>query len=82
MRTALHAKLLPMESFSILGLTLDTAGTLCIAVTALLVHMKVSHEKRIDREVISEIRWEMKLGVLGVILIIAGYVLQVMPFLG
>jgi hypothetical protein len=66
-----------MELVHIVGLTLDMVGTVLIAYTALRVHHRVRKEHRIDEQVFSEMRLEMILGVLGVCLIISGYLLQV-----
>lgn len=61
----------------ILGITFDTIGTIIIAYMALRVHARVKTESRIDEYVMKEMRLERVLGVIGVLLIVAGYVLQV-----
>lgn len=65
----------------ILGITLDTIGTVVIAYMALSVHAQVRRENKIDEYVKKTMRLEHTLGIIGVILVIAGYVLQVIGFL-
>lgn len=64
----------------IIGITLDTIGTIIIAYMALRVHGRVREETRIDAYVMKEMRLERILGVIGVTLIVAGYVLQIIGF--
>ena len=59
-----------------IGLTLSTVGHLCIALTVLRVHHDVLRERKIGKLTTHDLRMEMSVGVLGVVLIIAGYVLQ------
>ena len=65
----------------ILGITLDTIGTIIIAYMALRVHARVSKETRIDAYVTKEMHLERILGIVGVVLIVAGYVFQVIGFI-
>ncbi|PIP68720.1 hypothetical protein COW91_03220 [Candidatus Nomurabacteria bacterium CG22_combo_CG10-13_8_21_14_all_32_8] len=60
----------------IIGLTLNTLGTILIAYTVLRVHARVSKDRKIDTKVISEMQKERMLGILGIILIIIGYIIQ------
>lgn len=53
--------------------TLDVVGTVLIGWAALRVHHRVLHEHKIDREVFRVMRFEQGLGVMGILLIIAGY---------
>jgi hypothetical protein len=43
---------------------------------AILVHRKIGKERKIDRKVKREIYLEEVLGILGIVLITAGYVLK------
>lgn len=53
--------------------TLDVVGTVLIGWAALRVHYRVLHEHKIDREVFRVMKFEQGLGVLGICLIIVGY---------
>ena len=59
-----------------IGLTLSTAGELLIALMVLRVHRDVLHEHKIGKKTRKDLRIEMTVGVMGVVLIIAGCVLQ------
>lgn len=59
-----------------LGLTLDMVGKVLIGVTVLRVHWRFLKERKIDKKVFQEMKLEQRLGVLGIILIIIGYVLE------
>lgn len=56
---------------------METIGTLCIAYMALKVHSLVSSAKQINTEVTNEMKIERRLGFVGIILIIFGYILQI-----
>jgi hypothetical protein len=66
-----------MHTIAFLGFTLDVAGKLIIAYTAIKVHYRVWQEHKIDEKVFREMRRERMWGILGLIMIAAGYVLQV-----
>ena len=61
----------------LVGLTFSTAGELLLAVTVLTVHHKMKKEHRIDAQVEEEISFEQWVGILAIILIAIGYILQV-----
>lgn len=60
-----------------IGLTLQTAGTLCIGFAALMVHHRVASQAIIDRSVTQVMTFERKIGSLGLALVFIGYVLQI-----
>ena len=62
-----------------LGFSLQVIGEILIAVAVLRMHGKLSEEHRIDKKVISTIHQEKRITYLAVLLIVAGYVLQI-PF--
>lgn len=66
-----------MNWFNI-GLTLDTLGKILLGITVLMVHWHVLKEHEIDVDVLRAMRKERTLGMLGIALIIAGYVLQLL----
>ena len=68
-----------MEIFSI---TLDTLGTVFIAYSALSVHYRVLKEHKIDEKVFIAMRREQVLGVLGVLMIIAGFIIDTKLIIG
>ncbi len=59
-----------------IGLTIDTAGKILLGITVLMVHWHVLKEHKIDADVIRTMKREQILGVSGILLIIAGYLLQ------
>lgn len=63
-----------------LGFTVETLGTILIAFTALRVHHRVLHEHQIDEGVFRSMKFEQRIGVLGVILVIIGYLMQSIRF--
>ncbi|MBI2097732.1 MAG: hypothetical protein HYT46_02260 [Candidatus Vogelbacteria bacterium] len=66
-----------MKTALITGITLDVIGTILIAYTALRVHDRVRKEHHIDSQVVREMHRERLLGLIGVLLIILGYIFQV-----
>ncbi len=62
-----------MES---LALTFEFVGTVLIAYAALRVHFRFLSEHRVDEKVFNSMKREMRFGILGVVFVIAGYVLQ------
>lgn len=66
-----------MNLFNI-GLTLDTVGKILLGITVLMVHRHVLSEHKIDVVVLRTMRREQILGLLGIALIVVGYVLQLM----
>jgi len=61
----------------ILGLTLTTVGEVLIGITVLLVHHKILEEHKLDKKVFAGIRVEQWAGLLGIILIIAGFIIRI-----
>ncbi len=61
-----------------IGLTLDTLGKILLGLTVLSVHKHVIKEHKIDADVLLSMKREQFLGSLGILLIIVGYVLQLL----
>lgn len=59
------------------GLTISVVGKILVAVGVLIAHSELAHEKRIDSLVIESFKLERFLTILGVALIVFGYVLEV-----
>lgn len=66
-----------MNLFNI-GLTLDTLGKVMLGITVLMVHWHVLREHKIDADVLRSMRREQILGASGILLIVAGYILQLL----
>lgn len=67
------------NDWEIVGFTLDVLGKVLLGITVLLAHRRIVEEHRIDREVLTEMKREQFLGLLGIVLIIVGFFLQ-LPF--
>lgn len=65
-----------MELF---GHTLDLIGKILISYTAIVVHYRFRKEHKIDEKVFSVMKKEQVIGILGIALMIVGYLLQI-PF--
>ena len=65
-------------SLEIIGFSLDVLGKVLLGVTVLLAHRRIVQEHRIDRQVLTEMRREQLLGVLGIVLIVVGFLLQLL----
>lgn len=59
------------------GLTLGVAGKVLLALTVIMVHSKITHEKRIDGIVLMEMKRERNVALLGLLLMIIGYFLEI-----
>jgi len=59
------------------ALTFEFVGTLLVAHTALRVHYRFLNEHKVNEKVFNSMKKELRFGVLGVVFIIIGYVLQV-----
>ena len=64
-----------MSWFNI-GLTIETIGVVLLGIVVLRVHWHVLKEHRIDADVMHTIKSEQWLGLMSIILIIIGYVIQ------
>ena len=68
------------------GLTLGVVGKVLLGTTVILVHLKIVKEQKIDSMVIKEMRHERNLAFAAIILIVLGYILEIVfygfiPFL-
>lgn len=61
----------------ILAFTLDLIGKILVSFTAIMVHHRVAREHKIDKEVFEEMRRERNLGLLGIVLMIVGYLIHI-----
>jgi hypothetical protein len=60
----------------LLARSFDLLGTILIAFTAIRVHHRVLNEHTIDEAVFRSMKREQKLGVIGVLLIVTGFILE------
>jgi hypothetical protein len=65
-----------------MGHTVEFIGKLMIGFTAVAVHYRFWKEHKIDEQVFREMRRERFVGVIGIVLMIVGYFLQLPSFLG
>lgn len=61
-------------------MTLQVTGEVMIGLTAIMVHRRFWKEHKIDPAVYLEMKREQTIGIFGISLIIAGYILQVISF--
>lgn len=61
----------------LVGHTLDVIGKVLVSYTAIAVHYRFRKEHRIDEVVFKHMRREQIFGVLGIVLIILGYLLEI-----
>lgn len=61
----------------VIGMTCGTAGKILIAYTAISVHHRFRKEHKIDDKVFSSMRREQRFALLGIGLLVAEYVLQI-----
>lgn len=62
----------------IIGLTFDVIGKILLGITVISVHTQVMKERRIDKKVINRMQVERKLVIIGLALIIVGYIMQLL----
>jgi hypothetical protein len=62
--------------FALIGFTLDVIGKIMIAYTAVQVHYRFWKEHQIDENVFAEMGRERRIGIIGIVLIVLGFLLQ------
>ncbi|MBI3114528.1 MAG: hypothetical protein HYZ07_01035 [Candidatus Harrisonbacteria bacterium] len=60
-----------------IGFTLDAVGKILVSYTVIMVHYRFWKEHKIDERVFATMQRERIIAILGVILIIIGYLLQI-----
>ena len=63
-------------SIEFIGFTLDVVGKVMVALTAIMVHRRFRKEHKIDERVFRAMRREQLFGVVGIFLIVLGFLLQ------
>jgi len=61
---------------TIIGFTIDVIGKVLLGLSVYFVHSKVAREGKIDKKVLMEMRREKRLALMGIILIVIGYSMQ------
>ena len=69
---------MPLFIVENLALTLQTLGTLFVAYAALRVHHRFLTEHQIDEKVFTSMKREQAIGLMGVTLIIIGYLVAIL----
>jgi hypothetical protein len=64
------------------GITLGVLGKLILGLAVLRVHTHIREEKKIDNVVIQSIKREELLTIVGIFLIVVGYILEVSFYIG
>jgi len=64
-------------NIELLGFILDVIGKVMVAYTAIMVHRRFWKEHTIDEKVFTAMKSEQVIGVLGIALIIIGFLLQI-----
>ncbi|MFB6181485.1 MAG: hypothetical protein ABEJ24_01165 [Candidatus Magasanikbacteria bacterium] len=64
-------------SLQLLSLIIETLGTLMIAFAALRVHHRVMHEHDIDSDVLTAMKLEQLVGVIGASLVLASFGIEI-----
>ena len=66
-----------LELISIVGRIVGTLGAILVARTALRVHHRVWKEHKIDNHVFTEMHREQKMGIVGIVAMVAGLAVDV-----
>jgi heme/copper-type cytochrome/quinol oxidase subunit 2 len=60
----------------LLGFTFDVLGKIMVAFTAIMVHHRFRKEHKVDEKVFRSMRREQIIAIVGIVLIVIGYLLQ------
>lgn len=59
------------------GLTIGVIGKILLAAGVIIAHTELAHEKKIDTQVLKSFRLELVLTIVGLILIVVGYLMEI-----
>jgi len=59
------------------GLTISMVGKVMLASGVIIAHSEIAHELKIDQEVLDSFRLEKILTIAGLVLIVAGYFMEI-----
>ena len=60
------------------GLTFGVVGKVTIGIAVMMVHWRIVKEHRIDRIVLTEMRRGRNVALLGIVLMVVGYILELL----
>ena len=63
-------------TLEIIGFTLDVIGKIFIGIAVYFVHKRVMKEEKINKVVLKEMKKEKRIVIVGIILIVIGYLMQ------
>lgn len=64
-------------NFLFWGLTIGLVGKVMLATGVLIAHSELAHERRVDKLVLKSFKLERVLTVLGILLIVGGYFMEI-----
>ena len=64
-------------NFLFWGLTISVIGKVMIAVAVIMAHSEIAHEHKIDAKVLRSFQKERWLTILGILLIVIGYAMEI-----
>ena len=59
------------------GLTISVIGKIFLAAGVLIAHSELAHEMKVDKEVLASFRVERILTIVGILLIVFGYAMEI-----
>ncbi len=59
------------------GLTISVVGKVMLAMGVLMAHTEIAHEHKIDAKVLQSFRTERWLTIIGILLIVIGYAMEI-----
>lgn len=62
----------------LIGSIIHTFGEIMVGFTAIMVHHRVWKEHKIDERVFQEMRRERQVGIIGLVLIVLGFTLELL----
>ena len=66
----------------LIGMTLGTLGKVLLGVAVIRVHSRLSKEHSVDDAVVQEIKKERQLSIWAVVMMLLGYVLEIVFYAG
>jgi len=64
-------------NYNIIGFVLTTTGEILLGAMVLIIHLHILKEHKIDADVLKQMKQEQFLGVLAIISIIIGFIMQI-----
>jgi hypothetical protein len=64
------------------AITFDFVGKFLIAVAALMTHRRIAIEKHIDKIVLKDLKYEVAVGIVAIVVLVIGYILHLFVLAG